>query len=167
VTISYVRARRPLRERLMTRVITVESGCWEWTACRNNHGYGMLLGNGRSLVLAHRASYEIHVGPIGNGIQVLHVCDNPACVNPEHLRLGTTRDNMRDMVSKGRSTRGERCPYAKLTSDDVVAIRAAHGVKRRELSRRYGVSETLVTLLRQGKRWTHIAEQNNQGRPPV
>jgi HNH endonuclease len=83
------------------------SGCIEFRGRLNACGYGVLRINGRS-TLAHRAAHELHVGPIPDGLQVLHTCDNPACINPDHLWLGTHTDNMRDMASKGRGRRAPR-----------------------------------------------------------
>lgn len=87
-----------LRERYALGVIQGSEGeCWGWRRKVNNHGYGR-VGD----LYAHRVSYEIHVGPIPAGLQVLHRCDNPPCSNPSHLFLGTVTDNMRDMWAKGR-----------------------------------------------------------------
>lgn len=86
-----------------------ETGCWEWYGALNNYGYGSIRVN-KIRVGAHRASYEVFVGPIPKGLQVLHKCDNPSCVNPSHLFLGTQADNVYDMVSKGRNIQGETHP---------------------------------------------------------
>lgn len=149
------RRRKPLIERLMTHVQQSESGCWTWLGYKNNKGYGMLLGAGKSLVLAHRASYEVHVSDIPQGLQVLHACDNPACVNPRHLFLGTTKDNIADMVAKGRNARGEMQPHAKLSAGDIALIRNSQQ-KQKEIASIYKISQGAVSMIQNGKRWSHI-----------
>lgn len=99
--------------RFMAKVHQGESSaCWEWQGARVPKGYGMFTlpdGKGGSvMVYAHRFSYTHHVGPIPTGLHVRHDCDNPPCVNPAHLRVGTVQDNMRDMVSRGRHARGNQ-----------------------------------------------------------
>ena len=79
------------------------SGCWIWTGMANEAGYGRYRPDGRKKVFAHRAAFEMHKGAIPDGAMVCHVCDNPACVNPDHLYLGSAADNMRDKVARGRS----------------------------------------------------------------
>lgn len=88
--------------------------CWEWLAYRDRKGYGRFMVPGSKTSLAHRFSWELHRGPIPTGMCVLHRCDNPPCVNPAHLFLGTLQDNVRDMIQKGRGSNGNRaithCP---------------------------------------------------------
>jgi hypothetical protein len=90
---------RPALERFQS-MVSVGPGCWEWVAAKDRDGYGQFKGNGH--VRAHRFSYDEFVGPIPEGLQVLHRCDNPSCVNPEHLWVGTNADNMADKCEKGR-----------------------------------------------------------------
>ncbi len=87
-------------------LINEDTDCWEWTAALNNIGYGMFRWATGKMRTAHRASYELHKGPIPAGLSVCHSCDNPKCVNPEHLWAGTMKDNFDDMVSKGRAKLG-------------------------------------------------------------
>lgn len=92
--------------------------CWLWTRCHNGVGYGMIAPNGKKQVYAHRFSYELHVGPIPKDAYLLHSCDNPPCVNPAHLRIGNDRENMRDVLRRGR-----RGPGIKLNPERVKEIR--------------------------------------------
>ena len=140
--------------------------CWVWTAAvfKKRNGYGMFhLGTRetRRTLYAHRFSYELVHGPIGNpDLDVCHRCDNPPCVNPAHLFLGTAADNVADMVSKGRrrqgrTHRGEDHHNAVLTDDLVRQIRASDE-RITALARRRGVSRYAVFCVRQGKTWTHV-----------
>lgn len=88
-------------ERFMSRVAVDPDGCWLWTGLADQHGYGRIHFEGR-VTRAHRVSWMIHEGPIPEGQKVLHRCDTPACVRPDHLFLGTQADNMADMNAKGR-----------------------------------------------------------------
>jgi hypothetical protein len=146
------------KDRLLAKTkINSETGCWEWTAAKHRTGYGAIRINGIQSG-AHRASYELFCGPIPDELHVCHRCDNKACVNPEHLFLGTAADNMADKVAKGRQLRlrGTESGRAKLTDSDVIAIRAADGITQRKLAAQYFVSQKLICDIRSGKLWKHI-----------
>lgn len=135
------------------------SGCWLWTGSLSPNGYGVFGGAGHK---AHRASYEFHKGPIPHGLWVLHSCDNRACVNPAHLRTGTRRDNIDDMVKRKRN-RGSKCrgvtnAAAKLKPDDVVAIARARadGETVSGIARRFGVSRCPVQRIIDGHGWRDV-----------
>lgn len=131
--------------------------CWIWTACRPQHrGYGRFQ-VGNQLLVAHRVAYELAVGPIPKGLCVLHTCDNPPCCNPAHLWLGTRADNVRDRDAKGRQAhvRGEHNGCAKLTNDQVLAIRADHRILRK-IAADYNVSIPAISHIKTRKRWAHI-----------
>jgi hypothetical protein len=93
----------PIKDRLLRKIkINEVNNCWEWQGGTNNVGYGMIRAD-HGMRTTHRVSYEEHKGIIPLGMCVLHNCDNPKCVNPDHLRLGTHKDNMQEMISKGRN----------------------------------------------------------------
>lgn len=148
-----------LARRLLAKMkVNPETGCWEWTASKNSNGYGQLMVDKRPIG-AHRISYQLHRGPIFDGMHVCHHCDNRIYINPEHLFLGTNDDNMADRDAKGRGVifRGEGHGSAKLTEADVRAIRAAKGLTQRQLAEIYGVSGKHICLVRNGKSWAHVA----------
>lgn len=100
-------------ERFWAKVRKSDNGCWEWTANGNNYGYGKLrvgsrTDGSRRSIRAHRLAYELACGPIPVGMNVCHRCDNRRCVRPDHLFLGTTQDNIRDRVAKGRSSNAHK-----------------------------------------------------------
>jgi hypothetical protein len=146
----------------------LKSSCWLWTAYTDAFGYGMVKGIEKSPILSHRASWRIHNGEIPDGFWVLHKCDNPPCVNPHHLFLGTPKDNSQDMVTKGRHVtiadyscmlRGENNPRSKLTAEVVKEARRLHaagGVSGRELARRYGVEQSTMRHALARKTWRHV-----------
>lgn len=145
-------------ERRFFRNVAKGESCWLWTGKKNDGGYGELQVN-KKIIKAHRFSFILHGGVVQNGHEVCHSCDNPSCVNPAHLFSGTHSDNMRDMARKGRGywpdTRGERHGASKLTSADVIAIRAATGPQSAVAARFY-ISQTTVSQIRLRKRWAHI-----------
>lgn len=149
--------RRPLRERFLEKFVVSETGCWEWTGLKGKWGYGT-IGYDRRTCLAHRIAYELFKDPIPQGLLVLHRCDNPGCVNPDHLFLGTNDDNMRDMAAKGRSTKGSRNTESKLTEEIVARMRDRHarGESYVSIARAYGVNETTARRAIRGLTWTHV-----------
>lgn len=149
-------------ERFFAKVEKTPGGCWLWTASIRPNGYGQLLWRGRPGRKAHRVSYEIHRGPIPSGMCVLHTCDVRACVNPDHLWLGTKADNNNDRAAKGRSVRmvGETSGRAVLTDAAVIDMRrrAAAGGNISAMSREYGVNTKTAWNAVHGVTWKHINE---------
>lgn len=137
--------------------------CWEWDGSRNPQtGYGQLSSweNGkRRLYTAHRIAFRAFHGEIPDGLMVLHACDNPPCFNPAHLSVGSQKDNMDDMTSKGRDRKkpnlGSKHHAAKITEADAVAIRSSADTLE-TLSARYGLSFSALSAIRTGRNWTHV-----------
>lgn len=154
-----------ISDRLLSKIaVDGSTGCWNWTAGKFRTGYGQFRYGGKTC-RAHRVSYEIHCGPIpdGDGYHgacVLHRCDNRACINPEHLFLGTQAENMADKVAKSRQPRvshkGSSNGQAKLTNADVLAIRAADGASQRRLAAQFGVAQGRISAIRSGKSWKDL-----------
>lgn len=136
--------------------------CWEWTGRRSGSGYGTVVVFKKQQV-AHRVAWGLANGPIPDGMLVCHRCDNPVCVRPDHLFLGTHLDNMRDMWAKGRARpgikRGTEQSQAKLTDERVCEIRQKHKAglgSYRSLAREYGVGETAIARIVRNERWRHV-----------
>lgn len=136
------------------------AGCWLWKGNINSKGYASMHVKGLGKVECHRIAYLVWVGEIESGLQVRHTCDNPPCINPEHLVLGTIADNMRDKVERNRQLRGETHNLAKLTEVAVRDIRRrrAAGERLKPLAEQYGVSETMVSYVVRGKNWSHVVD---------
>jgi len=149
------------------RSAAVEGPCVEWDGARQAQGYGMTRtkSSGRKLLRAHRVKFEEAFGPIPGGLQVLHRCDNPPCVSPDHLFLGTREDNTRDMKTKGRYSRvtgpGESNGNARLTEEEVLEIRArfSRGEVGNRLAKEFGVSAKLIYLIRDREVWAHLLDE--------
>lgn len=135
------------------------SDCWEWKASIAGIGYGQIKLTGqRRQAYAHRVAYILENGDIPENMIVCHRCDNPKCVNPDHLFLGTQKDNMLDMKQKNRQTNGEKNARAKLTDQDVREIRSLleTGISQRKIASIYGVHQIQVSRIKTGKRWSHV-----------
>ena len=137
-----------------------DSGCWEFDGPRNQDGYGRVRYLGRK-TMVHRLAHEAWVGPIPDGLFIRHKCDNPPCVNPEHLETGTNAQNVQDKMDRGRFTPkvGSVHGMSKLTESDVLAIRAeyaAGGITHKQLGIRYGVCEASVQHITKRRTWRHI-----------
>ena len=135
----------PLRQRFYSRIeYDTNGGCWLWAGATGRNGYGGIGTGGRTYRGAHCVSYEMHKGPIPPGLHVLHRCDVPSCVNPDHLFLGTRAANMADMAMKGR--RRPRGPYKRVRPDQASKIRTMidSGASVRVVAREFGVSPGTV-----------------------
>lgn len=133
-------------------VLDEESNCWVWTACKNSDGYGHFGVGPSTPGKAHRVSYELFRGPIPDGQMVCHKCDNPSCVNPEHLFLGSGQDNMDDRQAKGRTARGVRNGKSKITPEIARYIRRSP-LSERKIARELGVHRGTVNAVRSGRTW--------------
>lgn len=162
----------PLEERFWSRVEKTDS-CWLWRGQKSGpHGYGKIGAAGsKGNILAHRCAWQLTYGDIPDGLCVLHKCDNPPCVNPEHLFLGTMTDNMADKTAKGRQQKGESSGYNVLTETQVREIRRRYA-NRKLVNKRtakgdpdaitaiaadYGVSFVTIFDLVKRKTWAHVA----------
>lgn len=123
-------------------------GCWVWVGCTDADGYGIIRHNGTN-VRAHRASYQIHKGETPSHLAVCHSCDNPCCVNPDHLFLGDETDNNRDAVTKGRHKTGSVMNY-----EIAAQVRKAkEKLTGRTVAKQFGISEAAVSRITNFKRW--------------
>lgn len=151
------RYRGTVLERFMEKVHKTDS-CWIWVGGKNAKGYGS-FGGDEGVKSAHRYSWLLHKGAIPSGLHVLHTCDNPPCVNPSHLWLGTNKDNTNDKVKKGRHAHGSRSAFAKLTEELVVEIRkryATEKISQRELADIYGVDHVNIGAAIRRASWKHV-----------
>jgi hypothetical protein len=134
-----------------------ENDCWIWIGPTDSRGYGSLK-IGESIKSTHRIAYEWEYGPIPSGMLVCHHCDNPPCVNPKHLFLGTHQDNVDDMKSKSRDAKGGDFSFTKLKDDDIRAIRRMYknGCSQQEIADHFMVTQGNISAILTGKTWKHI-----------
>lgn len=143
-----------------------EDECWLWIGGTQEDGYGRIGVGGRTnkKIAAHRLSWELRNGPIPDGLHCLHSCDNPPCVNPKHLFLGTNLENMRDRDRKGRcKATGIPGAHAKLSQDQVIEIRKRLDTQG-NLARKYGVSKGAISSIWSGKNWKHLLPATMEGK---
>ena len=159
-TVKYVgiKKRVPIEERFWKHVNKTE-GCWIWTGALNSYGYGTVSFKAEHTYrYAHRVSWELAFGPIPEGLFICHHCDNPPCVRPDHLFLGTLADNNTDCLAKDRVARGNAIPLSKLTAESVSEIRRrlSNGESQTSLALEYGVTQSSVSEVANRKSWTHV-----------
>jgi hypothetical protein len=157
----------PLEERFWAKVnktgptVHSELGpCWEWLGSKTPHGHGHITENGTYKTrYVHRISWDLHHpdNPCGPAY-VLHRCDNPPCVRPDHLFLGSQADNVRDMIEKRRSPLGSQRKGGKLTEADIPVIRklSADGLSQRAIAKLFGVHQVTISQIFQGTHWKHV-----------
>ncbi len=138
-----------------------ENGCMLWTGGTTPGGYGVMMTRtpNRKGLPAHRVAWQFAYGEIPEGMQVCHHCDRPACVNPEHLFLGTTQDNTADRDFKGRQARGVKHGRAKLTEEDVRTIRNRYvleDITYKKLGAEYGIDATVIGCIVRREKWKHL-----------
>lgn len=130
--------------------------CWLWTASKDKDGYGQIRVDGKNLK-AHRLVIELEGSDVPSGMCVLHRCDTPSCVRPDHLYIGTMADNVRDRDDRGRRAPpvGENNGRAKLTTEDVAKIRRvyASGFTQQMIANRFGVHQTTISNIIRGRNW--------------
>jgi HNH endonuclease len=159
---SLAKVNSTLRERFDSKwTPEPNSGCHLWIGCVCSCGYGVIKGDGgrqAPTLSAHRVSWEMHFGNVPNGMCVLHECDTPACVNPDHLFLGTKQDNSDDCKRKGRTdtARGDANGNSKLKITAVLDIRSATGVPIQDLARKHNIGYSQVKRIRSGESWAHV-----------
>jgi hypothetical protein len=145
--------RKPVEERFWAKVKKdTESGCLEWTGTLNELGYGRFKINGK-LILAHRFSYELHKGPIADGMYCLHSCDNRRCCNPNHLSVGSHLENYHDMLNKNRQH------YKNILNSEKVKnikIRLQSGEFYKNIAKEFDMPSVTVYHIKTGKTWAHV-----------
>jgi hypothetical protein len=146
------------KDRIKANIVISPAGCWEWQGCVKPNGYcNIKLRNPRRNAYAHRVSYAEFVGPIPEGMFVCHHCDNRRCVNPDHLFLGTHKQNLDDASAKRRMSHGEGRYNSKLSKKDLPIIiqLAEEGVSQQAIAGLFGVHQMTISSIVRRKKWRH------------
>ena len=146
-----------IEDRLNKFHIKNHRGCWNWTGKKDRMGYGRCSFEGKKQ-FTHRISHKVFKGPVPDDLCVLHSCDNPACINPDHLRVGTQEDNAGDMLSRNRASVGERHTASKLNNESVMKIVKLRndGMTIADIARNFDVASTTVSSVLRGHTWSHL-----------
>lgn len=158
---SFSRPRGTLEQRFFSKIDRTET-CWIWIGNKRPNGYGTIQegGKGSSTLSAHRLSYKIHKGDIPEGLVIMHSCDNPSCVNPDHLSVGTYKENTADMIAKGRKLTvaplGTSNGKAKLNDELVRYIRQNLHKSHASLARELNLSTNCIRGVKIGRTWSHV-----------
>ena len=148
------------KDRLLAKIATDRGGCWQWTAGTFDSGYGAISIDGK-MMKAHRVAYAEFVGLIPVGMCVCHRCDNPGCINPAHLFLGTNADNATDMMEKGRHGLAKLTPHKVLIIREFLARHTPRPGRRAGpvpfLARWFDVSMETIRSARSGRTWRHVS----------
>lgn len=147
--------KQDLKKRLLAKIsVNEETNCWEWMGTRNGNGYGILQVSGKTLRVS-RVAFEVFHNKCLGSLYACHKCDNPPCINPDHLFAGTHQQNLADSSHKFRMHFGEEHGMAKLKNEDVLEIRASP-LSGRKMAEKFNVSEGCVSVIRSRKAWPHI-----------
>lgn len=148
-----------LADKIVLRALKKENGCIEWSGSKNDKGYGEIRGSNRMKKrYVHRLAFELFVHPLVDDVQVLHECDNPPCLNPAHLFLGSNLDNVLDKISKGRQPRGENHGQSKLSDEQVIQARLMRekGMSYKKIADKLGVWPMTIWNIVKRIHWAHI-----------
>ena len=149
--------KRDIIHRILENISINENGCWEWNKSKSKSGYAKIWYRG-STMRGNRVSYLAFIGDIPEGILVCHHCDNRSCINPDHLFLGTHKDNCHDSIQKCRHAHGEKSSKSKLKSEHITEIRKLYssGISQEKISKKYNVNQSCISSIILKKTWNHI-----------
>lgn len=151
-----MKTKEQIKNKLLNNII-LNKDCWEWKGTKNKKGYGQVKYNGGRFYV-HRLSYLIFIGDFYENKCVCHSCDNPSCINPKHLWLGTPKENTQDMIKKGRrfDNSKDNHPLSKLTIKDVISIKKEYSIgdkTQKEIAKDFGVVHQTISAILNNKRW--------------